>query len=536
MISAPISLRIRHALAASGAALALAACGGGGGGGESVPTAAAELQLLPFITAANELKLFNPRLPTAEPVLADTELATTSGSTLPVLGGRYRPADHGLDDPHHPLMLYIRQGQVFRLGLLPDGTPVPVRVSSIADACQLARVFPDFAIPEESRLLVIRQGEDPNCSTPADNLAGFTRLSADATTDPVPLSAEEMPSLALYADDGSVLGLLARTGPTSGSGVLIRYDADLQSGSPVADLASGSPVDFGGPRPDAGHAYLRLKVAGTDSTCLHRYTESSTSLSDCLHAYSGTLRSLALSSQADAQHAYWSDGNQVLRIAHDGTPATPLFTGPATYSATALLLSSTRIIVNYIDTGNSSVHYGIDSLARTGGAAIALRSGATRPLTISAVAGNRLYLYDELIVEASAILDNGSGNRVLPGTRWGGFTKSRLGISIGATAAFDDAYHGTFVQARSTSASSLTSFNAGTGSGIAALGTTMGQVLNATSGGFGRYRLSALRVARTNSSGTGSTIDVDVYFYDSLDEGSLRPLAITQGGSDRIVF
>jgi hypothetical protein len=159
--------------------LALAACGGGGGGEPGIatsPAPTAEAMLLPFVTSTGVLKTVDPLNPAVTPVTVDSGLQTSSTlGYVSYLFGTYDGVTNALADGHVPLMLYLKGGQVFRLDLARGASQVPVRVSSITDACRFEFGGFDFASLASSRVVV----PSPRTTAPRSYRSWRTRSRPD---------------------------------------------------------------------------------------------------------------------------------------------------------------------------------------------------------------------------------------------------------------------------------------------------------------------------------------------------------------------
>lgn len=507
---------------------ALAGCGGGGA---SVgPPAAADLQYLAFVSGVGELKLFDPETGVTLPNI-DSGLDVQRGQSAfrMILGGSYRSTDNTLADPRHLAVVYLKQGQVFRLSLskvVPSDTPTPIRVSSVADACAISDRQYDFANPEQTRLLLTTAGADANCAVTGDNSGRYIALGDDELTPGTDVTpATFLVGGSLRDDDGSLQYVLVQEGPTSAP-LLRRYNANLQSTQLIAELEPSTSVDFGGPAPSGEIRYLRLRVKGAPFTCLHRYTASSNSLSDCLHT--DPTQPLSQTSEADPSYIYYASGNMVYRMLHAGTSPTPIRNAGADVAIRNLRLSSDRVVLNGINNTTAPPRYHLETFPRTGGTVVTLKSDSANALSISAVADNRIYFQDDQAAVATAVLDDGRGLTSVGGARWSGFSQATGRISIGGTEIFLDSYHGLLGRFTGNNVMTFSSLSADTGSGIVTVGTITGGIRSTTSS-LGRYRLMAVTVFRTSPN---TTIDTDIYFADTRSTNSLQPLATTAGSND----
>lgn len=498
----------------------LSACGGEGPGGvDTIPDASADKQLLAFVTATGILKTFDPKAPTVDPVTIDTNVV----QAVPVLGGTYRHSDNSLADPHYPLLLYIKDGKVFRLDLRPDADRTPVQVSSLADACRFTAGFFDYANIENTRVSVRRQEADPDCSSTSDNTSAYFRISASSTTAPLTFDADVFAVDSIYDSSGALTGVLAQAG-ASNARQLVRYNASLQSPQVITALANGTGVSFSGPEPTGDIFYLRLTTDINPNTCLYRYLAASNQLSSCLHAYANPAGPLGSTTQADSGFIYYADNNLVRKLGHASTAPSNVYNPSGGYVIDDLRLSAARVVIaGSRSTGNP---YFVESIPSSTGVTAFLGSGFN-PLDIAAVTTNHAYFGDDTAVTATVIRDNGESGGTLANSGWGGFSLPTGRISLGAVDSYRDAYHGVYGTADNSGVVTVRSFNAQTAIDLVTLGTIT-YATGSTTTAIGRYRLANVSIYRP---GTGLS-DTDVYFSDTLTANSLRPLATTSGGDD----
>ena len=502
----------------------LIGCGGVEGGIDTGgPNATADLQRLPFVTAAGELKTFDPQNPTGTAVDVDAGVTIASGAqAVRIWAGSYRISDNSLADPHHPALVYLKQGQVFRLDLmLKSSTPVPTRVSAVDDACRILAAFFDFANIDDTRIAVETAGIDNDCSTAADNVGSYFRLGAGALTAGTPIPAGLQIVDSVYGDDGSLRYVLGRLGPVDNR-ELRRYSASLGTSQRITALAPGTSVDFSGPEPSGSLFYFHLQPAG-GLACLYGYDAPGNSLGPCLHSYPN--ESLFRQSAADGEYVYYAFGNLAFRRSHTGNSVTPLRSAGPDVAISDLRLSAGRVILNSYDSGSGL--FSLESVPRSGGTIVPLKSGSVNPLDLVSVAGPFVYAVDLTDRVATAAREDGSERLDFPDSGWGGFSKTTDRISLGARNAYQEAYHGVIGQTTNNIDVTVVSFNAQSGAALAELGSIPYATASRTLA-FGRYRLTEVAVYRPETFAT----DTDVYFADTLTDGSLQPLATTPGQND----
>lgn len=504
----------KHSVLLLAAAL-LTACGGSTVDDNAPPPPAADAtMLLPFVTAAGELRLLDPAAPGTVPANTDTGLSAAAVSTgmLRILDGSYDAATNDLSDAHFRLLAYIKGGQLYRVDLQKGASATPVRISNITDACRLVDRAQDYADPLEGWLEVDRKGADGLCSG-TDNVRSFVRLSAGSSTAGFTPTPPFTVLTSLPAADGSLGGFLVQQGAATAP-ELRRYAADFGSSVQVAQLAASSLAEAG-PAPSRTRHYLRLRQAGDSTYELYRYDASNDQLAS-LHAYTASSAdSLAFGADADDLHLYFSDANKLWRVGHGVAAPELLHTAAPETWFPGLTRTSSRVVVIRFNTTTSQ--QGLYSLPQAGNTPTltTLEADSAADIDIQAVAGSRVYYS---LDETTAVANNDSGTARGAGAGiWGGFL---YGASLDLGGLNLSLFLDHLVLQR-TGDDTFAAVTANTGAVSAILGTSAS---SDSSFGFnvGRYVLLNVDMGTTN----------DVYFADVRTAGSLRPVASTANLDD----
>lgn len=517
--------------------LALSACGGGGpdatiGGVTPPPAPTADSTLLPFVTAAGELKLLDPAAPASPALVLDTGLDApyvpaptfSIGPYLRIAAGVYDGAADRISDFHYRVLVYIKQGQLFRASLLKGTSLAPVRVSALANVCGFRGLATDYAMHLNSVLQVETAGVDNDCRFNSDNELRALRLNATSIESGVLLSY--MVSLgSLLNADGSLRGHLVQDGSFNAP-VLRRYDANFLNPVDLANLVSGTSVSSA-PRINRQQTYLSLRRSSEASPRLFRY-DAGTDALHAVHTFTGVPGLQFALSATDATHVYFADAPSIYRVAHGGSSSQLLFTAPAGMELFGLSLSVNRIVV---ETANPNTgNLGLGSLSKSGAASLTVLEPEREDLHFETSAGTRVY-YDvgtgAGTREAVSVGEADTGETRYPGAAWSGLIFSTDGLNFGRSTGVALSK---LLLAQGDGLGNLTvrSVDAPT----ATLGLNLGQIANARYGyvfGAGRYQLANVQIARSSSAA-----DNDVYFVDLQSAGSLRGVAQTVGADDAV--
>lgn len=495
------------------AAALLAACGGNTLDNEAPPPAADATMLLPFVTAAGELRLLDPAAPGTVPANTDTGLSAAAvlSGMLRILDGRYDAATNDLSDAHFRLVVYIKGGQLYRVDLQKGASATPVRISSITDACRLVDRSQDYVDPLDGWLEVDRKGPDALC-TGTDNVRSYVRLSTDSSTAGFTPTPPFTVLTSLRAADGSLGGFLVQQGAATAP-ELRRYAADFGSSVQVAQLAASSLAEAG-PAPSRTRHYLRLRQAGDSTYELYRYDASNDQLAS-LHAYTASSAdSLAFGAAADDLHLYFSDANKLWRVGHGVAAPELLHTATLDEWFPELHRTSSRVVVVRFNT--STTEQGLYSVPLTGAATLTqLEPDSAADIDMQAVAGIQVY-YSLDDITAVVITETGSGRGAGTGI-WSGFLYGSSldvgGLNLGLIL--------DHLVLQRTADDTFAAVTANTGAVSAILGTSAS---SDSSFGFnvGRYVLLNVDMGSAN----------DVYFADVRTAGSLRAVASTANLDD----
>jgi len=154
----------------------------GGGGGSAAGTET-------YLFYSSSVYYVDPQNPT-NPQQLTSEDITDSTNIFSVVG--YNTTTNQYTGYHQKYLFYIAGGKVYKVNAEKSaGTPSPVQVSNITDACEFDKTFEETPMPEDSYLIVKRAGDDGNCGTTDDT---FSMIKADMspTDTPVDLNGKEI--------------------------------------------------------------------------------------------------------------------------------------------------------------------------------------------------------------------------------------------------------------------------------------------------------------------------------------------------------
>lgn len=301
------------------------------------PAVSTALGLLPFLTAAGDVRLFDPTVAVSgsNPATVDTGLApppagvvchdcfgqaevfftgTVSGSTISnVHGARLAYAKRGSGND--------TGGLVYKVNLTQGASHAPVRISALTDACRIVRTETgDLANVDATAVVVERAGTDTSCAATTDNVAAVIRLDSAATDAALalPLALDTGNPLHAQTDaTGAVTAYLSfetSAADPAAPILLVRRDASL--GSPVTLLALAESTGANLERADLTHLFVTAH-RGNSGQELYR-VESDGNLSPLLYSFTGYNAGNPIQDGLrDATHLYFSDTNRLLRIPVD---------------------------------------------------------------------------------------------------------------------------------------------------------------------------------------------------------------------------
>ncbi|HUR40027.1 MAG TPA: hypothetical protein VM240_02565 [Verrucomicrobiae bacterium] len=520
---------------------------------------------LPFVTGASAVRLLDPSTATggSNPATAGTGLEPpTAGAACVDCFGQaltfYAASVSGssVSNLHAARLAYARRASgndsgaaVFKLDLEHGTTSTPVQISSRTDACGIVRTqTTDLGAVDNTAVVLERAGPDLSCSATADNVATVIRLSSGAsdggTTLPLRLEARN-PLHARTSASGAVIGYVSFESGVGDSLLLVRRDAALAN--PVTLLTLEQTTGASLERSD----FSRLFVTATpvlSAMQLFRI-ESDGSLSPSLHEFSGFNAGNPIQDGVrDATHLYFTDENQVLRIALDASSGATLLTAmPCASSDTCL-----RVEHRVLDVGGGRLVFEAQDSAISGaGGVFSIATTATGiPATVlanngdglggyavlAAVAASRAYINvahhggTPTAVDALRIGTSGSGAVTTAAAYWAGSTLA-TGFDLASSYAAP-AQH-LFLARRATEddgsgTDSLYVVDPASG----ATGALLGAVTNASV--FLAIRIDGVgtrALARAQRDRFGN-LDHDVYRLQASTAGTLEPVAETEGASD----
>jgi hypothetical protein len=526
---------MRKLALASAAVLSLFGCGGGGGAAPPTPAT-----LLPFLTAGGQLEVMDPTLATSSsnPAIVDTGLTPPVGNFARIWAfGEQTISGSTWSNNRTTRLVYNKGsattgGQVFKLDLGGTGsrvTPMPVRISAISDACLLYGLgLGDSAHVDNSAMLVEGAGPDHSCSARADNTFTVIRLSS-LSSDPGVAAPGRVITQTNDAT-GAITGFITIEGSTFST--LVHRDASLGSPSTLMSLANGT-IDvsslFSGSR-----VFIAVTPMGQTAPQLFAYD---TGLSPALYTftvYTGSPGAPLRTSAWDATNFYFTDGNQVRRIARTAMTVSSTLVGSVTSGETLsgqLFLdgASSRLVFTM---ANSSGQGGVFSLGTSASGATPTQlevNPASASGAVFTVANGRAYINiltstsgTVTSTTATAVGTDGSSLKTYANGFWAGeASKTTFNVDAGT---FPPQFVLLATHASGNDTFSVFDENGNQGITLGTMNSTNPSKADAFE--FGRYSLLEAQINR------GSTSDYDVYFIDYQAPGSLAPMATTAGADD----
>ena len=521
MTTLPVFARL-SVLALFSALVGCGGGGGGGGGGNSFPNYAAspnDSMLKAFVTAAGELKLFDPAAPASPPVTIDTGLALpsysadstgnifTSSGLFHVFGGTFNAAAHGMAGSHHPYLFYIKDGTMYLVDLTPANSQEPVQVSSATDICNFSGLAVDYAEPLDTRVAVRVAGTDTTCFNEDDSGRYFPLTAADTEAGQT-TAADFQIAEWVNAVDGSLERLLVRE-TVAGQPTFLSYAPDLSGSTTLRSNASGGS----GPDISRTQQYFRMLNTGAG---IARYDLAGDSLTT-VHTYAAATGLKFL--LADESYLYFNDASALYRVAHDSTSPQLLQAAQAGVSFVDMELTDNRIIVNVLASGQ----YSIESLPKAGAAArtVLAPAGVTAPV-LTATSDAHVY-YNRGVGAASTagrVSETGADSEVLESAAWAGALSYPDLDSLGNINLQHNTRTLVLGEADVAGVVTVRGVHAPTG----ARGPVLGTIADAIGGTAFGYGSTGMLNAVIDGASTEHT---DVYFIDVTSAGSLTAVATT---------
>lgn len=295
--------------------------------------------LLPFLTAAGDVRLFDPTLPASgtNPVTVDTGLAPPPAGV--VCNDCFNQAEvfftgtvsgSMVSNVHGARLAYAKRGGgndtggiVYKVDLVQGASHAPVRISALTDACRIVRAETnDLADVDATAVVVERAGADTSCDATADNVAAVIRLDSAAgdAALALPLALDTGNPLHARTDaTGAVTGYVSfETSTADPVAPILLVGRDASLGSPVTLLALADTTGANLERADLTHLYVTAHRVD-NSLELYR-VESTGNLSPRLYSFAGFNAGNPIQDGLrDATHFYFSDANLLLRIPVDST-------------------------------------------------------------------------------------------------------------------------------------------------------------------------------------------------------------------------
>ena len=522
--------------------------------------------LLPFLTGAGDVRLYDPTLPESgtNPVTVDTGLApppagavcydcfgqaevffagTVSGSTVSnVHGARLAYAKRGSGND--------AGGIVYKVNLIQGASHAPVRISTLTDACRIVRAeTTNLADVDATAVVVERAGADTSCGATADNVAAVIRLDS-APTDAalaLPLALDAGNPLHARTDaTGAVTGYVSfetSTADPAAPILLVRRDASL--GSPATLLALADTTGANLERADLTHLFVTAHRVD-NSLELYR-VESDGNLSPRLYSFAGFNAGNPIQDGwRDATNLYFSDANLLLRIPVDSaTENAAIITtlDPALRIENRVLDASTvpgRIVFEAQD-DSITVAGGVFSVAANAdnAAAIVLANNADGDggfAVLALATGGRAYInvahHGGVPTHADALRvgTDGSAPLTTASAYWAGYTRA---TSFDAATEFAAPVASLFLATRAdngdgTGTDTLARVDPATGATGAAMGSVDGTSVFLAMNVHGLGNDTLVRVERDRF----GVLDYDVFALSADTADSLAPLAVTDGSND----
>jgi hypothetical protein len=218
----------------------------------------------------------------------------------------------------HPLLLVVRNRQLFRVPLALGGAVAPVAVQpTLADICTLQRVLElDTRTGSDAWVEVERAGADGDCSLSGDNPTDWVRAATGEVRSPR-LATTTVLVDTLYAETGALQHVLVHDVPSS--------ELRLLDPQTLADRGASGAVSGGAPvneidpfASEAGSVTARHYRIGRTTLRRLAWDAAGATLSPVLHTFIGT----PVEGVADASHLYFGDGRDLRRIAGGAASST----------------------------------------------------------------------------------------------------------------------------------------------------------------------------------------------------------------------
>lgn len=502
-----------------------------------VCASASALTMAPVVTPSGELKLVDPSQPLSgtNPVTVDTGLsaADVDGAHTLIAGS---VSGTTVSNVRLPYLVYTKGGQVRRVNMTVGASNVPVRVSSIADACQLENQVEDFTNINLSRIRVSRRGADAACNT-NDDTRTVVRLTASATTDaPVVTGLKWIQGI--YSTSGALVGFLTIEGATRS----LRH-RDINFANPVVMFGLTSASYWREEIVLLRHIYLRATRTGQTQPGLYRYDQAGngTTTSVSLHTFTEqpTTPSYEFAAAYDSEYLYFGDANQVFRTPLDATSAAQtvlLATAPAGQNITEISAPANSGSIVFSATGSSLFTGGVYAAPKLSNNvnAIALRTNSLsqgKVATLVAASANLVYInyanYLNSTIVAVRINPDGTGAVNAANSFWAG---SMLPSTIDFVASGPgDSPNLVLRVTKGAGSDEVRLINAADGASRKIMGTIANPVSMQSSFGFGIGRYGAMGAAISRG---GDVSDMDVFMFDVGVLNSLRAVSATVGGDD----
>ncbi len=176
--------------------------GGGGGSGQT--------GTISYLFYTGSLYYINPTdNPQTPQELVDTPV---SDYFSVIIANSYDTATNHYSGMHTKYVVYITNRKIYKANAeVSSGTPTPVQVSNINDACEFVDYFTEGLEADDSYAIVRRAGTDTNCGT-GDDTYSLVKLSMSNTDSPIGLNGKEIIESYAKQETEVIQGFLVKDG------------------------------------------------------------------------------------------------------------------------------------------------------------------------------------------------------------------------------------------------------------------------------------------------------------------------------------
>jgi hypothetical protein len=468
------------------------------------------------------LGAINPDSP-ASPTVFEPVGSVRSATTAPFTAASYDAQSKTLSGPYTHAYVYGKtDGKLYKVsGLVDNGPPSPVQVSTEANACDEVFTYEsDFANPENSQYVFRSAGSDQVCFS-GDDEYRMVRVGMNASATPIPAG---FPVAAFH--DWSTGAISSWLVDNSAGNTLLRCDADFAGCTFIAEYALGSNsiAELSGNR-------VLLQI---DDELLV-FNGSTGSLSQAIYTRgAGEFFNMA---QGDGSRVFFNiyssqNGTRLMVAPADGSSAAAEITTVAA-SAFYFWVTTNKIVFSDFVSGD------VFSVAK-------LPSSVPDPLISPSNSGESINIYfppsgnrvfytrvnDSGVPSAGMIKDDGSEGSEVVGSEWVGLASANT--ENVETSSLSDYYNRYFMvdgysQTMEFGNATLRSIDAATGTEVAVLGTLPSDVRNV------QYCYSTGSGVATCDA-TTDMFSQDVFFFQPSQAGSLTRVTNTPTEDELVYF